>query len=280
MAAAPRRVVVGHDGSPDADRAARWGADRARRYDLSLELVHAIPVWPYDLRTRPGEDARGLAGAMLGAVVDGLRADGDLQISTCIDVASAPALLLDRAEGAESVAVGARGRGGFPRLRLGSTATQLASHAACPVFVVREHTGFGVVVGVDGSRASEAAVDLAFAEAGAEDESLTAVHACLPPYAGLADVPYTEGLSVTAEDEELLAERLSGRTEQYPDVDVRRVVLPRHAVSALLETAAGARLLVVGSHGRGAVTSALLGSVSAAVLHDAPCTVAVVRPAR
>lgn len=274
------RVVVGYDGSEAAEQALHWAAARAARRRLPLELVHAVPVWPYDVVGDHLEASRAAARECVDAAAERLREqDPALDVSTVVEVCSPASLLLERSEHAEAVVLGRRGRGGFAGLHLGSTAAQVASHAGAPVVVVRETPGTGVVVGVDGSPASDAAVRFAFEEADAHGEALTAVHAWLPVYAGLGDLPYYD--DVTPRDEEddaLLAERLSGHREEHPDVEVRRVVRSLHPVPALLEAAQGARLLVVGSHGRGALAHLLMGSVSTTLLHHAPCTIAVVRP--
>ena len=75
----------------------------------------------------------------------------------------------------------------------------------------------------------------------------------------------------------LLAESLAGWQERYPDVAVTRVVVADRPVSHLLERAADAQLVVVGSHGRGGFASMLLGSTSRALLHATPCPLMVVR---
>lgn len=74
-----------------------------------------------------------------------------------------------------------------------------------------------------------------------------------------------------------MAESMAGWSEKYPDVPVEFRVVRDHPVRALVEAAGGARLLVVGSHGRGPMSGALLGSVSHGALHHATGPVAVVR---
>jgi nucleotide-binding universal stress UspA family protein len=76
----------------------------------------------------------------------------------------------------------------------------------------------------------------------------------------------------------VLAERLAGWGEKYPDVRVQRVVTRDRPARALVDESRRAQLVVVGSRGRGAAAGLLLGSVSHAVLYRAHCSVAVVRP--
>ncbi|SLJ82536.1 Universal stress family protein [Mycobacteroides abscessus subsp. abscessus] len=75
----------------------------------------------------------------------------------------------------------------------------------------------------------------------------------------------------------MLAERLAGFAEQYPDVQVRRIVVPDRPVRALLDASADAQLVVVGSRGRGGFTGMLLGSTSNALLHVVECPITVIR---
>ena len=78
-------------------------------------------------------------------------------------------------------------------------------------------------------------------------------------------------------EEEVLAERLAGWQEQYPDVRVHRSLVCAKPARWLLEQSEGAQLVVIGSHGRGGFSGMLLGSVSSAVAHSAKVPVIVVR---
>ena len=82
-----------------------------------------------------------------------------------------------------------------------------------------------------------------------------------------------------ADEREVLADRLAGWAEKYPDVTVRRLVARDRPARALVEESGRAQLVVVGSRGRGGISGLLLGSVSQALLHHAACPVAVVRRA-
>jgi nucleotide-binding universal stress UspA family protein len=136
------------------------------------------------------------------------------------------------------------------------------------------------VVGADGSATSARAVDFAFDYASRHEADLVAVHAWsdLPMDALAAvrewDVDWND---VSEAARAVLSETVAGHSERYPDVRVRQVVAMSKPVQALLDEAESADLVVVGSHGRGAVRRMLLGSVSQAVLHYAKCPVAVLR---
>jgi len=84
---------------------------------------------------------------------------------------------------------------------------------------------------------------------------------------------------IETRERELLAERLAGGQESYPDVTMRRVVTRDRPVRCLLDHAADAQLLVVGSRGHGGLPGMLLGSISQALIYHAPCPLLAVRPA-
>ena len=183
------------------------------------------------------------------------------------------------------VVVGSRGRGGSTGLVLGSTSTAVAMHASCPVVVVHRgrdlDRGGPVVVGVDGSQLSEAAVAWAFDAAAQRGTGLTAVHAWLPPW-GLADqwavVGAGEWEALARSAAATLSESLVGWSDEHPGVVVEERVVQAHPGTALADASRGAQLVVVGCRGRGGFAGLVLGSVSRAVLHHAGCPVAVVHP--
>jgi len=138
------------------------------------------------------------------------------------------------------------------------------------------------VVGVDGSPTSEAAIAMAFEEASLRNVDLVAVHAWTD-FSSDYSYAYAHQFlmdwnRVETEEQELLAQRLAGWQEKYPDVMVHRAVTRDRPVHHLLEHAAQAQLLVVGSRGRGGFSGMLLGSTSQALIYHAPCPLLVVRP--
>jgi len=183
--------------------------------------------------------------------------------------------------------VGSRGLGGVAGLLAGSTAVGLAGHGECPVAVIRDLTPVDVltlsgpvVVGVDGSRASAAALAAAFEEASLAGAELVAVHAWSEaPLAGHGfAATRASSLDMLARNaERLLADQLEPYRQRYPDVPIRPVALADRPTPALIEQAVSARLLVVGSRGRGGFAGAVLGSVSQNLIQRAPCPLLVVR---
>ncbi|RZQ64565.1 universal stress protein [Amycolatopsis suaedae] len=192
--------------------------------------------------------------------------------------------------GAPLLVIGSSGISALPRVLLGSTAAELVRSADVPVVVVRsgdeddeETTGRApVVVGVDGSPNSDPAVEFAFDVAHRHGAPLRAVHALsdLPPSLLTTGPVAARGPQVgRAGIGPEVPRQLDRHGSRYPDVDTTLVGAPDPPAHALLDAARGARLLVVGSHGRGRVRRMFLGSVSHAALYHAPCPVAVLRSA-
>ncbi len=135
-----------------------------------------------------------------------------------------------------------------------------------------------VVVGVDGTPASELATEIAFDEASRRGVELVALHAWSDM--GPLDFPSInwapiEWRNIKDQEEEALAERLCGWHDRYPDVVVHKVVVCDQPAPRLLEQAQKAQLVVVGSHGRGGFAGILLGSVSTAVANCAQIPVII-----
>jgi nucleotide-binding universal stress UspA family protein len=164
---------------------------------------------------------------------------------------------------------------------LGSVSNGLVHYAHCPVVIVhgsqaheRDRTS-PVLLGIDGSPASEAATELAFDEASRRGVDLVALHAWSD--VGVFPILGMDWHQYEDEGHEVLAERLAGWQERYPDVHVRRRVVCDQPARWLLDESEHAQLVVVGGRGRGGFKGMLLGSVSTAVAQGAKAPVVVVR---
>jgi nucleotide-binding universal stress UspA family protein len=293
----PGPIVVGYDGSDSSNDALNWAMAEAKARHRPMRIIHvvgstagAVAGWginaPPDpeLLVKVGEQTVASAVSRIEAASPGT--DVDTRILTGPSAKG----ILDHLVGADMVVVGSRGLSSFSELLLGSTGLVLAGHAPCPVVVVRERADLSVptpnagrvVVGVDGSDLSNEAVAFAFDFASVHAAGITAVHVWTVPFYEVPGRggPFTRELEDEAQDEELrvLSESLAGWREKYPDVDVQQSLVHGDAKQVLVDASAGARLLVVGSRGRGGFRSLVLGSVSHAALHHAHCPVAVVRP--
>jgi nucleotide-binding universal stress UspA family protein len=216
----------------------------------------------------------------LGKIADGLEGD-DITIE--IQIGSASALMIQASESADLLVLGSRGHGGFKGLLVGSVGTQVASHAQCPTVILREQpraSAHQVVVGIDGSPHSMAAIAFAFDEASRHGWELIAIHAWDVPAYDLIITPQGAvpfPLADVADSEiRLAAEVLAGFRTDYPDVTVQERLVRAPAVQAILEASVDAALIVVGTRGHGPAVGAVLGSVSNGLLHRAPVPVAVV----
>jgi len=281
-------IIVGLDGSAGADAALTWAAEAAHRRGVRLRLVHATELTASAGRRAdralPVETVGDMAWSVLTMALVELE-DADLAVEAHLGSGHPTTVLLQQAQGAQMVVLGSRGHGAFVSLLLGSTSLQVVMHAPCPVVVVRpgapdasEARSAGqVVVGVDGSELSDAAVRFAFEEADSRGVGLTGVHAWLTPPVDLDATGAELWQAAEQEERALLSARLARWSDKYPDVAVRQHVVRSDPVSALVAESAGALLTVVGSRGAGGFTGLLLGSVSHAVLHHAGSPVAVVR---
>jgi nucleotide-binding universal stress UspA family protein len=138
-----------------------------------------------------------------------------------------------------------------------------------------------IVVGVDGSAHARQALRFALAEAALRGARVVVVGSwAVPPLAatGVGMIPAFDLLRTELADSasEVLSRELAEVADAAAGVEVEQHLAQGDAAGVLVEAAAGAELLVVGSRGRGGVTGTVLGSVSRACLHHAPCPVAVV----
>jgi nucleotide-binding universal stress UspA family protein len=297
MTAIDPRITVGVDGSAGSTAAVAWAAEVASLRHLELRIVHGRQLTGLYY-------GGGVSGAGAEALFDAIIADGERVVADARNLAasvdknlvitselpneSPVPMLIDESRHARLLVVGRTGTGGFTGMLIGGTAGTVASHAHCPVAVVRgrhdstavRHAG-PVVVGVDGSPNSEQALAVAFEEASLRETPLIAVHAW-------NDVTYedafgsarilTQAESLEGDEERLLAQRLAGWQEKYPDVEVSRKLVRDRARHVLLGESETAQLVVVGSRGRGGFSGLLLGSTSQALVQHAQCPVLVVRP--
>ncbi|MCQ4117921.1 universal stress protein [Rhodococcus tibetensis] len=288
---ASHSVVVGLDGSAASTAAATWGAAVAAKWGATLSLVHALPqdgplYSPASIMLESqflgqlredGEAIIGTAKALLGQQYP------DLEIETTISPGPAGTALLEAADWARLIVLGSTGAGAFRSVLLGSTALHVANRAECPVVVLR---GEGsppderpVVVGVDGSELSGDAVSHAFEFASFFGASLVAVHTWQgsPTFGAGGTGMLVDWDAVKQEEAAVLSEGLAGESERYPDVPVTKVAQQGAAADVILQHAAGAQMIVVGSHGRGPLLGALMGSTSQNLLHHATVPVMICR---
>ncbi|WP_327098116.1 universal stress protein [Nocardia vinacea] len=287
-------VVVGTDGSATADAAVRWAAETAARKGRHLLIVHGL-----DLAV-----TRAVLGSHLtrmSSVIEAMRGHGDhilagaralacdiapdRSVATELSEANPAKSLIALSESAHLVVLGAT-RGVGSLAHLGSRLLAVAGHGHGAIVVVPgtgepTHRGGPVVVGADGSPVGEAALGAAFAEASERNAELVTVHTwsdlTFGEYAGNSylEIPIVD---LEIAEHALLAERLAGWQEKYPDVTLTRKVSVAGPREQLAYWSKSAQLLVVGSRGRGGFRGLLLGSTSSWLVQHADCPIMVVHP--
>lgn len=285
-----RTVLVGYDGSPGAEQALRWAVEEAELRDLPLTVCHAWH-WPYPFRplAQPILEQVEAVGATVAE--DGARRAGELSagldVRTLVVQGATSAVLLEAARDAALVVLGSRGHGGFEELRVGSSAAQVPAHSVVPVIVVRptlppvRRDGGRIVVGVDGSTASRAALDFAFGEAELRGASVRAVCAWWDPGAlpGPDRAPFTDHEALREEARARFEATVAPWASAHPKVAVETEFVIEQPRRAVVAAAGGAILLVMGDRGVGSSPATRLGPVTQAALAAAPCPVATT-PAR
>ncbi|GAB7192972.1 universal stress protein [Kineococcus sp. NUM-3379] len=302
-------IVVGVDGSWQAERALEWAADDARRRGADLRIVAAVraPV-------SPAASAAFTAGNVLDAAREAAQASVDAAVERAGDLApashvsgevrsgSAAAVLQQESHHADLVVTGSRGHGSLAGFVLGSVSVAVATSARCPVVVVRpdrraEHAGdeltpFSwatagrVVVGIDGSEGAARALAFAAGHAARAGLGLTIVSAQPEPGARprwygeppAAAAPHAAGtLTTLATDCEAVTRPAATLVRvAHPRLDVDVQVVRDAVGSCLVGASHQAALVVLGNRNRPSLAGRLMGSVSRAVLSAAACPVVVV----
>lgn len=270
MGAEVGRIVVGYDGGADAVAALDWALRTARLEQRALRVVVAAsamdPVLIPDFHARTER----LAGEWRAEAERVIKAAKLTDASVEVVHGPAVAVLLHAVTAGDLLVVGSRGHAPFVETLGGSVSQHLARHASCPVVVVRPPAAdaAGIVVGVDWSPESLAALRFACARARLTGEDVTVLHV----HGAGWPKPSTR---------DMLAGRLRDWVrplcEQYPEVRIAAEVVDGAASDLLVDFSRSASLVVLGNRGRDAFVDLLLGSTSQDALHRARCPVAVVR---
>lgn len=280
-------VVVGVDGSPHSEAAIEWATRYAEEHRRPLTLAHAAgsvaradtEADPETVRESLRTEGRRVTDAALATVK---KLAPDLEVAVHMPLEEPREALLEASEDASLMVVGTRGRGTLAAYLLGSVSVGVSAHSASPTVVVRGSeaaTSGNIVVGVDGTEASEAALGFAYDMASWTHRPLDVVHTWGGdgPYPAL--LTYEQRRELMDDRELEVAESIAGFGEKYPDVRVSQYIVENDPAKALVIASEKAAMVVVGSRGHGDAASVLLGSVSRAVVEHAHGTVAVVRRA-
>jgi nucleotide-binding universal stress UspA family protein len=274
MSAKP--IVAATDGSEESLRAVGWAAREAELRGAPLRIVSAAELLPRMIGSHAMSD--------YDTLTDTVRQHRDQALAAATERATqtAPGLLIDAdhldgppaeavteaGSGALMLVTGSRGAGAFAAMILGSVGRYAATHAACPVVVVREETGavhsqVGIGIGDLENRASMA---FAFEEAALRKASLIAIHSWHLPDSDVSRAgPVPSGPAGYVEETETakrLEQLLDDWRAKYPDVPVSQELVHGHPGRALVGLSARADLVVLGRrsvhHGPASVMHAVL----------------------
>lgn len=280
------KIVVAVTGAPVSERAVRWALQRAQAAPPGTQGIELMSVIGGALGAVGEAELIAQAVADTETVLERLAApvrDAGITVMTRVETGNPVSRLIDASVNASLLVLGSDYRGPGDGPARGAHGIRIVAGAACPVVVVPDTALVGrrgVVVGVDGSPVSEHALRFAAREADRLGEPLTAVSVWTPieaPPNGLAVYPEMYLSNMQAATEEMQAVALAGLAVDLPDLVVERVVERGYPSRAIASRGLTARLVVVGTHGRGALARFLLGSISQEVLSHLPAVTAVVR---
>src|SRR3954452_6634762 len=268
------RIFVGYDGTGASISAVKWAVDEARLRQARLHIVTCYDIPPtgdaaYGSPPREDFEASFLAARRAAHEMQEAIEFEDPGVEVAVQItAGSPAMeLLAEAATRDLIVIGASRHHRTQAILFGSTGRQLARHQTCPLVVVRVTGGEGpskrVVVGVDGSSGATAAVRWAADEAELRQIDIRLVHVWEPH-----DVSRdkADGMLATAEDS----------VGTRADLSVQRDVVERSSQLAFADIVAPEELLVIGSHARGRLKTALFGSTINDLIEQSPATVVIV----
>ena len=282
-----KQITVGYDGSVPSSEAVLWAAAEADLRGASLRIItcFAVPV--------AGEAVGGWAtseayGALMEAsrrVLAGIKdvvvtAQPGIEVVTEASSGPAALALVNNVDADDLIVVGSSSHHGASAFWLGSTPRHVVRHSPCPVVVVRGAASRGrpdrIVVGVDGSTASDRALRWAGDEADRHQVPLLIVHGWLFPYIPV-DTTSVQALDESRVDAACLLDRAVEAAREMFAADITGQLVEGLPASALLGAVRDGDLLVVGSSGRGSLTANFFGSTVNKVLDECAVPVVVVR---
>jgi nucleotide-binding universal stress UspA family protein len=280
-------IVVGVDGSEHSRLAVKWACDEADRRGALLRLIFAETSEPEHLPPwyEPGQTVESAGQAVVDDAFGLVVMRHPSVVARAEVVKWPPAMVLTVASrSAELLVVGARGRGGFKELLLGSVSDQCIQYSHCPVVVVSDDPesvrepegGPRIVVGIDGSFGSAQALRWALDEARVRSAVVEALYVWQYPPIGAFVLGPPKGFE--AFGQEIIDGARAFQNRWAPDVPFEVAAHMGPTVPSLLDHSRGADLLVLGSRGHGSFGDVLLGSVTHQCARHAHGAVIVTRP--
>lgn len=258
------KVIVGYDGSTGAEGAVEWAACEAEQRKASLRI---LTCWAVPAEVDFYGAGRRQADSLTTVVAATKQRHPHLLVTSSATPMDPRDALIDEAAEADLLVIGSSTVGAARQLLLGSVAKTAARRSPCPVVVVR---GAGVrpvrkiVVGIDGSNASAAAVDWACAEADFHHAEVLLVHAW-------------EGEG-SRDDAQRVVDLAVAECHARTGARVRGGLLDGSPAAAIIRASRDADLVAIGSRGRSGFKTALFGSVALSVAEEAACPVGITHP--
>jgi nucleotide-binding universal stress UspA family protein len=275
--------------------ALEWAATQADLSGAALEVVAAFgPGYQFLSREEADQCMR---NDVDDALVRAKKCAPTIEATSTIFEGPPELVLMREGLGADLLVVGSRGLGGFKGLLLGSVSRKCVHRARCPVVVVphgptadstetafpsepstndQDETTRRIVVGVDGSPSSIAALEWAGNQAELTGATLEALLAW-EWLTGYGWSPIPSDFEPEHAHETALSELLQPIRKAHPAMPIQTAVIEGHPAPLLTKASQGADLLVVGSRGHGEFVGMLLGSVSEHCATHAHCPVVVMR---
>lgn len=275
------RVIVATDGGNASSAALEWVIERAKSVAMTVTITTVVEdEWELpggaevDFRA-PYEQALHTAKERLAAAAP------KVKVSTQTLRGFPAAALIEASLDGDLLVVGTNRTPPLAGIAHGTLALKVAGQAGCPTVVVPAGWSAGggqVVAGWDDDRTSDAALDLAAAEAVRAGRPLVVVHSWRVP-AAIGVETAGSGImfeALASANLELLTEATDRIRKAHPDLSVSGHLETGSAAISLVKAAKDASLVVVGSRGRGVIAGFVLGSVSHDLLMNMPAPVMVV----
>ncbi len=281
-----KKIVVGYDGTSSSAEAVLWAANEAvvRKVPLRMVACYDVPAVGDAMSGFPASEVYAIAINDIQASLNEMRDVAvakypQIKLECISSPGPASVALLTDVTAADLIVMGASSHHGKAAFWLGSTPRSVIHHSPCPVVIVRGAISRGrpdrVVVGIDGSEASERAVRWAADEAGRHQVELLVAHGWWYPYVFVED-SMSQARDLTRVDAEIVLDKAVGVARDVCATKVTHQLVEAGPASALLDTVRDGDLLVLGSHGHGAITAGLIGSTVNSVLERSAVPVVVV----
>jgi nucleotide-binding universal stress UspA family protein len=277
-------LLAGYDGSASSKAACRWAADEAARRAVELRIVGCVPTLPMGtddsafMSTASSRLQRDTRDQVEDLALMLARAHPTISINALAVPGRPRRRLVEEAASADLLVIGSTGARGTTGTYTGSVAHTVVRESPCPSIIVpREHAPSArplVVVAIDGTGRSEAALDWAIDEADLLGARLEIVHAWRPLHGGHASPSANSRAQI---DAARLLEAAIERARARSGTRVEGRLVDGNPATELAGLSRGADLAVIGSRSRHGVAFTVSGSVVDAMISHAASPIAVVR---